>query len=354
MAFDYISTSPRHDEIPDNMKYIFITKDYPKPTPKDGKKKCTKEQIKEYDNVMDKRKQMFDMLDSGHYDIGNSSVELRPFSENLYNIVDRESCYIYKIKPINSAKNYERYGSKDSYYVSKFDVEKRINNIYELIDDLSGTIYYADLFHYIFDRGHLKNEGYREHAIELFEYAKKNHPDKKIYLSDCILRVLHSYEHDGRYKKEEYIEEYAKYLLDNNMIELTKDWDNQEDTIKNLIRACWFNIAVDYIKAIPEDVRDIYISDIHKDETVMSVLRENSDKETVKNILSLLKVEDMCVILTVLTEGDWDDRTVEVKTFKDMNEVRSYVIREHKVPFEDACKNIDRWHGENDEWFKIK
>ena len=74
MAFNYISTSPRHDEIPDNMKYIFITKDYPKPTPKDGKKKCTKEQIKEYDNVMDKRKQMFDMLDSGHYDIGNSSV----------------------------------------------------------------------------------------------------------------------------------------------------------------------------------------------------------------------------------------------------------------------------------------
>ena len=75
---------PVEKEIPDNMKYIFITKDYPKPTPKDGKKKCTKEQIKEYDNVMDKRKQMFDMLDSGHYDIGNSSVELRPFSENLY------------------------------------------------------------------------------------------------------------------------------------------------------------------------------------------------------------------------------------------------------------------------------
>ena len=86
----------------------------------------------------------------------------------------------------------------------------------------------------------------------------------------------------------------------------------------------------------------------------MNVLRENSDKETVKNILSLLKVEDMCVILTVLTEGDWDDRTVEVKTFKDMNEVRSYVIRDYKVPFEDACKGIDRWHGENDEWFRIK
>ena len=44
----------------------------------------------------------------------------------------------------------------------------------------------------------------------------------------------------------------------------------------------------------------------------------------------------------------------EVKTFKDMNEVRSYVIREYKVPFEDACKDIDRWHGENDEWFRIK
>lgn len=355
MAFYCINTKPRQDKIPENMRYIFVTKDYPKPTPKDGKKKCTKEQIKEYDEMMDKRKAMFNMLDSGHYDIGNAMIEVKPFTNGLSGFIGTESDYIYKIKPINACKQYRSSYSRDEdYFVSKFDVEKRIDNVYELIDDLSNSIYYADLFHYIFDRGHYKNEGYREYAIGLFKYAKKNYPDKKIYLSDCIRRVLHSYDHAGRYNGDAYVEEYVKELLDNSLIELIQEYDDQEDTIKNLISANWFGITRNYILAISEDVRDIYTRDIGKDESIMSVLRANSDKDVVKEIMSLLHVEDMCVVLKVLTENEWDgDETIEVKTFKDMNEVRSYVIREYGVSFEDASKSIDRWRGKNDEWFEI-
>lgn len=355
MAFYCINTKPRQDKIPENMRYIFITKDYPKPTPKDGKKKCTKEQIKEYDEMMDKREAMFNMLGSGHYDIGNAMIKVEPFTNGLSGFIGTESDYIYKIKPINACKQYRSSYSRDEdYFVSKFDVEKRIDTVHELIDDLSNSIYYADLFHYIFDRGHYKNEGYREYAIGLFEYAKKNYPDKKIYLSDCIRRVLHSYDHTGRYSGDAYVEEYVKVLLDNSLIELIQEYDGQEDTIKNLISANWFGIARDYILAISEDVRDIYTRDIHKDESTMGVLRANSDKDVVNEIMSLLHVEDMCVVLKVLTENEWDgDETIEVKIFKDMNEVRSYVIREYGVSFEDASKNIDRWRGKNDEWFEI-
>lgn len=354
MSFYCINTKPRQNNIPENMRYIFITKEYPKPIPKDGKKKCTKEQNEQYKEMMENRTKMFAMLDSGHYDVGNALIEVSPFVHNLSGFVDSEKDYIYKIKPINSCKNRERYSNRDTYYVSKFDIEKRIDNIYELIDDLSNSIYYADLFHYIFDRGHYANEGYREYSIKLFEYAKTKYPDKKIYMSDCIKRVLHSYEHGGRYNEEPNMESYVKELLDSNLIELTQEYDDQESTVKNLIKSCWFEICVDYIHAIPEDVRDIYLRDIQKDETVMNILRKNSDKENVKQIISLLGIKDSCVTLTVLSEDDWEDERIEeTKVFGDMNDVRSYVIGQYKVPFEDACKDVQYWRGENDEWFRI-
>ena len=36
-----------------------------------------------------------------------------------------------------------------------------------------------------------------------------------------------------------------------------------------------------------------------------------------------------------------------------MNEVRSYVIREYGVPFEDAIKDMGQWRGKDDETFEI-
>lgn len=355
MAYNCLSIKPKQENISDNMKYIFVTRDYPKPTPENGKKKCTREQINRYNEMMNDRKEMFKMLDSGHYDIGNSTIELNPFTYDLSSFIDSEKYYIYKINPVNVSKTYERYGSGEKYFVSKFNVEKRIETVRELIDDLSGSIYYEDLFHEIFDRGHYANEGYRERSIELFKYAKEKYPDKKIYLSDCIRRTLHSYDHDGRYNNEPRIEEYVQMLLDNSYIELTQDWDYQCDTVKNLIRANWFNIAKDYILAIPYDLRDSYLKDIKRDEHTMSILRANSDKDVVKEIVYLLKVEDMCVVLKVMKYCEWfdEEEVKETKTFKDMNEVRSYVIREYGVSFKDAIESIDRWRGKNDEWFKI-
>lgn len=356
MAYNCLSIKPKQENISDDMKYIFITRNYPKPTPENGKKKCTREQINRYNEMMNDRKKMFEMLDSGHYDIGNSKIELYSFTRDLSSFLGSdEKYYIYKINPINANKTYERYGSGENYFVSKFNVEKRIETVQELIDDLSDSIYYADLFHTIFDRGHYGNEGYREYSVELFEYAKNNYPDKKIYLSDCIRRVLHSYDHDGRYSNEPRIEEYAQMLLDNFYIELTQDWDYQNDTVKNLIRANWFNIAKDYILAIPDDLRDSYLRDIKKDERTMSILRANSDKDVVKEIVSLLKVEDMCVVLKVIKYCEWfdEEEIKETKTFKDMNEVRSYVIREYSVSFEDAIKDIGQWRGKDEESFRI-
>ena len=200
------------------------------------------------------------------------------------------------------------------------------------------------LFHYIFDNGRFK----REKSIQLFKYAKEQHPNKKIYLCDCIRCVLHSYEEDGRYKEESEMEQYVFELLDNNLIELINNDSYFHDTVvKNLIIANWFKIAVDYIKAIPEILKPLANMSIN----VMSILSENSDKESVKQILSLLDIKDMCVTLHVFID-DYDDG-IETKTFMDMNEVRSYVIRKYNVPFEKACLDVYKWRGGNGEEFRI-
>lgn len=124
--------------------------------------------------------------------------------------------------------------------------------------------------------------------------------------------------------------------------------------VKNLIFACWFGICVRYIESIPKDVRNIYLRDVSNNESVMSILRKNNDKEDVKKIISLLDIENVGVTLTVLSDDDWDDeQTKETKIFKDMNEVRGYVISRYKVPFENACKDVEYWRGENEEWFRI-
>lgn len=354
MAFYCINTEPETAEIPENMRYIFITKEYPQPKPPEGKKKCTKEQNKQYKEMMSKRNKMFTMLDSGHYDVGNALITVKPFTYDLSELFDKDSSFVYKIRPINSNKKHDRYSNKEEYYVSKFDVEKKIENIYELIDDLSGSIFYADLFHFIFDKGHYANEGYKEHAMELFKYAHEKYPDKKIYLGDCIRNVLHTYDHNGRYKEQPNMEDYACELLNEKYIELFQEYEDHEAVVKNFICAYWFDICVKYIEAISVDIRNIYLRDIGKNEQVMNVLRKNNDKESVKKIISLLGINDSCVTLTVLQDDDWDDERIEeTKVFKDMNEVRTYVIGKYNVSFEDACKDVQYWRGADDEWFRI-
>lgn len=354
MSFYCINTEPVQEEIPEDMRYIFITKEYPKPEPPEGKKKCTKEQNEQYNDMLCKRSEMFSMLDSGHYDVGNSLIPVRSFTYDLSDLFNKENSIIYKIRPINSCKKRERYSNRDEYYVSKFDIEKKIENMCELIDDLSSSIFYADLFHFIFDKGYYANDGYKECVMNLFKYAHEKYPDKKIYLGDCIRSVLHTYDHGGRYNNEPKREEYVCELLNDNLIELLQEYEDHEAVVKNLIFACWFGICVKYIESMSEDVCNIYLRDVGNNESVMDILRKNNDKEDVNKIISLLDIENVCVTLTVLSDDDWDDeQTKETKIFKDMNEVRGYVISKYKVPFENACKDVEYWRGKDDELFRI-
>lgn len=355
MAVHYFNTEPRRDKIPDDMKYLYVTKDYPYPSPRDGKKRITKEQIKDYNEAIKKREKMFSMLDSGEYDIGNGLIELHKFTNDLSSFFD-ERYYIYKIDPINSKINHIQYSSRKEYFVSKFKVLKKISTFYELINDMSKSIYWDDLFKAVFDRGRFINSEYRDKSIELFEYAKEHYPDKHIYLENCIKRVLHSYEDDCGYCNSPQMEEYVQDLISKKLIELynSNGWSHKS-VIKNLIFANWFYISLEYIKIMPEDIFYAHTRDIKNDKEIIKILAKNTDKNPVRDIISLLEMSDVCIVLEVYEYGDYgDDRILDTITFENINDARAYVISNYNVSFEDAGKDVECWRGSNDENFRTK
>ena len=355
-----IKTKPIQDDIPKKYRYLFITKDYPKPTPPEGKKKCTKEQLERYNDTLAKRKEMFNMLDSGTYDVGNSEIELDSFTSFLtFHYKETDDYLIYKINPIHSRKTSESWNSRERYCVSKFTVEKKITGIYEFIDDLADEeACYIELFRYFFDQGHYSNAGYRQQAIELFEYFAKKYPDKSIYLEDLIRRD-NTWGSGSRYEKNSKMEEYVRELFDNNLIKLIND-KSYELTyyIRNLITSNWFYIAkvclksLESLKSLNNTIAWTGVKWLAEDKDVLKVLRENSDKEIVKEISSMLGIKDNGIVLNVYSYMDWDDdKLIESKTFKDMDEVRTYVIQKYKIPFEKASKDVNYWRLEDDDTF---
>ena len=344
--YTYIGIKPIQEEVPREFRYLFITKEYQKPYPEKGKKKCTKEQMDMYKAVTNKRKKMFSMLDSGHYDIGNNWIRLESFVSD-FNFLFKGDCYVYKINPINSRSERKIYNnSVQDYYTSKFDVEKRIDNIYELIDDFSDDDYcYNILFWLIFNIGIVND---REESINLFKYAKDKYPSKKIYLSKCVKNRSNG-DRYITYKDLPEKEEYIYSLLHDGLIELIGESDYyNNDVVNDLIIAGWFNIAIDYIKRIPENLIDkesIY---------AIKTLRNNINKESVREILELLKLKDIGLVLNVMRINSFDEDEIADKIiFENMNAVRSYVIRTYGVPFDVACLDVEEWRGDNGEWFVI-
>ncbi len=210
MSYTYINFEPTRTKITDNMKYFCVAKDYAYPIPKGGKKKCTSEQIKEYNDVMKRRDETFKRLQVGNIiDMGNRYLVMKDIKDEIsWNWNEKD--YIYKIEPINCEKHSERY-SDEEVRVSSFQVVKRIETIPELLDDVSKTFYYGDIFNEMFYSFRYKKS--REDGLKFFEYFTTKYPDKKIYLSDILYQELHSYKKDSKYKFDDTdAKEYAEEL----------------------------------------------------------------------------------------------------------------------------------------------
>ena len=117
----------------------------------------------------------------------------------------------------------------------------------------------------------------------------------------------------------------------------------------------WFILAIRYLENISERV----IDDIKKDksfESVKYILKTNGDNENVKAIINKLNYDEQ--ILTLKVYEYYDDfgysreskEPIEIKEFKDIDEVRSYLVSQYKVPFSKASGNITDFEYNNDDY----
>lgn len=299
----YIENKPVQKELEDKYKYIFIAKNVPQ-------QGFTKAEIKK---IKEERKIMFKMLDSGIYDIGNGIIEAMDVSHstNLYHVL-KNLCFIYKIKPVNVKMH------NGHPYISKFIVENRFDNIYDFIDDLNiecANLVFGCLFNINIDNMKVK-------VMELFKYYHRKFPERKINISSCVTSnySIYGYEDD------------MMTLIKNNEIYL--DENNKREVINKLLINNWFNVLIEYIK----------FNNITKEDIInVNVLIENANNKIVKQIMNLLDIDDTSISINIYDE----DSCVKTISFKDINEARTYVIRNYGVTFENSCKDVCDWCGSN-------
>ena len=146
MAVYYFGTEKLNErDFPSNRKYVIIVQPH-KPSPDKGKKRLSTEQRKKYEHDMEQYNKCISLLESGHVDIFNNYLEAEDSDKFAVDVLLdglRENERIFRIKPIQSKKNYGSYGRSDTLTVSEFNVEKEIKSteseLCTMLDDLVGS-----------------------------------------------------------------------------------------------------------------------------------------------------------------------------------------------------------------------
>ena len=353
----------RQQDFPTKLCWVLITKDYPKPSPRDGKKKLTKEQTDEYNQMISKRNKMVKTLESGHYNCFNSPINGNDIMSESNIMFDDSKYYIYRIKPTSSnAYKTDRYSNTMEYKVYEFDVLNRCDTKEELLSQLNKDNNLVEFMREVLDKGKYTNNGYHDTCIKWFKYCYENFLTFKMGLKDIVFSKYNSYETYARYDKDENnMEKLILEMIDMELINIWKEeYGYHTDVFSALIHSNWFELADKYIHYLIDN--NIYdnISDEIKSskefEVIKSTLKINSENEHVKNIIKTLNYVEECVTLKVFKDSDYDydDKLIETKEFKTIVDVRSYLIKQYNVPFDVASGDITELYFEDEHYNSYK
>jgi hypothetical protein len=357
MALYYLSIEPTIvKDLQNRYKYIVMANNYVRSKPNKGKR-YTNEENKEYNQIIEKMKKSDDAFKSGEVDLHNNQIELIDFIKNLSSayLTNFDRYDFYRIEPIESKRTYEQYSyNRDKYWTNKFKVVKKMNTLEELISQLHKDGLLDEFVGKYFESFCYVNEGYKEKNIAFFELLKSKFKDYKPCLSHILVADINHYEVRARFSTPyESIFELINYYLDNDLINLRHEWDNDDiEVFTMLLKYKWFELAYKYLMEIETDSYDF--GQMKKDDVINTIIRSNSGDKFVKQIITHLGIEDTFVTLKVKTyeEDDYDDKLIESKTFKDIDELKTYLIKEYDVPFSEINKDIDRIRG-NDEYIRF-
>ena len=322
---------------PSNKKYVCIAEPV-KPMPKNGKKRLSAEQRREYDKCIE-------LLENGHVDMNNNQLEpedSRDFAVRM--LCDGkipEGDRLFRIEPIQS-NTVCGYYNKDILVISEFDVKKEIKTTDELLDILIENYEYIAIENELFKKCQYVN--YRENALNVFRKLYEKTNEKARFLEDLIHNYccdfgndisVHSYSHNN------IAYDFAKQLMDLGYVKLYDDKSSYTwRYIIRLLKLKWTDFALEVIKAFIQNEKQI--KTIRENKQVQALLSYMTDDSNVKEIIELLNINTNKLILTVKEDIDdgYDEREIEKKEFTDMGELRSYLITEYKMPFDIASKDI--------------
>ena len=323
--------------------------------PQKDKKKLTAQELKDKKEKLLTQQETIKQLDTGYCNLHNHKIDLSSILDSFFvgYLRDYENYIIYKIKPLASYERSRSYDSRKTYEVSEFNVVKKFKDTNEIIDQIHKDKLLPEFSAVMFDKLSYANEEYNLKLFDYFRYINDSFIDLDISLSDIVLN-LHDYKHDIRnkfMKSNMYpvVKENIKYLLDNKLIKYFKEGDYyHEKLIVALIDCGLFDIALDCIKLL----EDYHIQGLLKDKTFDVILRKWSTDETVKEIISTLGIKLSGLTLTVKECRDWhEDQIVEVKSFDNISEIKTHLIKTYDVPFDAVMgKDIDGLQTEDYEF----
>lgn len=351
----------KKDMFPTKYCWVEITKEYRKPEPPKGKKRVEAAKLKEYNEMMDNRSKMFKQLETGYYNCFNNPIDGEDITQEENSIFGNFSSYFYRVDPISSKTiskgNYPYSSDQKDYKLYEFNIINKCETPEELIDQLHKDNDLVEFMREVFENGRYGNEGYREKCIGWFKYCNEKLDTFEIKLEDLIFAKHNHYERYARFKKEDKnIESLAIDLIESGYVNLYEVYDSEVDVFKALIGMNWFTLAKRYLDAasVESNYKDA-IENIKKNESfenVKFILKTNSDIDDVKYIIKKLDYVEPKVTLKVTEYYDdrYEQRTIETKDFKTIDEVRSYLVSQYNVPFSKASGDITDFEYENEEY----
>jgi len=306
--------------------FIKPQQDKNKPT----KKKLTSQELKDKKESILKQQNTIKQLDTGYCNLHNRKYDLETiFSPFFISHLDNSSCLIYKIQPLASYKNRTGYNPIDKYEISEFNVLTKFNSKEEVIDQIHKDGLLRNFASVLFNSLSYINEGYDLKLYKYFEYFKNTFSDYDISLSDIILSNKNKFNKKDIY---EIVKTNIRYLLENNLIKCFREDDYfKEELIILLIECGLFEIALQCVKLLKE----YNIKSLLNDKVFDKVLRKWSNDKHVKMIIDILCIKLSGATLVVKDYDSGNYQIVDTKLFNNIGEIKTYLVKNYNVPFDE-------------------
>ena len=304
--------------------------------------KVTNGKTKEEKERYMKQQECLKLLRSGYVNTHNRSIRVDNIFDSIVNILnDFNKYYIFRIKHIANKHDFR------CDYVSEFQVEKEFKSIEELIQDIDGKYIISDLYNKLISDLSRTKDGYATFH-DIIKIVIDNQVNK-VSLFDIMRNSLNT--------SDAIVADNIVLDMFKNEIILMKDkYETANEILRRLLENKLFKSALYFVQTFADEINEV--SPVNA-----NLLRNNSDSPDVMSILDILKLKIPGIVLEVIKVSSSEDgygrdieTTLESKSFKNLDDIKTYIIRNYNVSYSSLQGNINDMEicDTEDEYIKFK